>query len=153
MRKKIQNLSSNKQLLTRPVKWGPHSNGPLGNPNNPNSVASTFRSGTYREKVLRRDITLYRRYGGDAAAQGRYWTRIRPQGKLQSAHDSAILPEFKNTGTNVMRIRVPAGTKIYEGHAASQQSKLGTRSQFFGGGNQVYIPKVNPKWIVEQKTS
>jgi hypothetical protein len=151
---KIKNISIKKQLAATHTKWGPHSEtiGPLGNPNDPKSVASTFRSGTYTEKVLRRDIILYRVYGGEAKAEGRYWTRIRPEGKLQSDHDSAILPEFKNTGDKLVIIRIPAGTKVYEGYAASQQSNLGSRAQFFGGGNQVYVPQVESKWIVQQKT-
>ncbi|WP_432805056.1 DUF6862 domain-containing protein [Escherichia coli] len=53
--------------------YGPHESGPLGNPNDPQAPASTFRSGTYTEKVAETDIYLYRDYGGSAKADGRYW--------------------------------------------------------------------------------
>lgn len=42
-------------------------------------------------------------------------------------------------------IRVPAGTTVYEGKAAAVEA-IGAR----GGGSQVYIPRVDPHWIVMQ---
>jgi hypothetical protein len=47
-----------------------------------------------------------------------------------------------NTAEKLVEIRVPKGTVIYEGAAAPQFGHL-------GGGNQVYIPKVNPTWVVK----
>ena len=61
---------------------------------------------------------------------------------LQSVIDSALDPQWGNTAQNVARIRVPAGTTIYEGAAAAQRGLV-------GGGNQVFIPKVDPSWIVK----
>lgn len=52
--------------------YGPHESGPLGNASDPRSPASTFRSGTYTEKVAGTDIYLYRDYGGAAKADGRF---------------------------------------------------------------------------------
>ena len=40
--------------------------------------------------------------------------------------------------------KIPKGTQIFEGAAAPQPTGVG---QILGGGNQVYIPRVNPKWI------
>lgn len=36
------------------------------------------------------------------------------------------------------------GTTTFEGAAAPQSTGVG---QILGGGNQVYIPRVDPKWI------
>ena len=72
---------------------------------------------------------------------GSYWTRIKPKGPLQSVIDSALDQDWGNTATRVVKAEIPAGTKIYEGAAAAQRGLV-------GGGNQVYIPKVDPKWIV-----
>jgi len=42
----------------------------------------------------------------------------------------------------VVEIKVPAGTKIYEGAAAAQRGLV-------GGGDQIYLPKVKPDWVVK----
>ena len=68
----------------------------------------------------------------------------KPTGPLQSQLDSALAPQWENTATKVVSMRVPKGATIYEGAAASQSTGVG---QIIGGGSQVYIPKVNPKWI------
>ena len=46
------------------------------------------------------------------------------------------------TATQVTTIRVPKGQTIYEGFAAPQGGLQ-------GGGSQVFIPKVDPKWMVK----
>jgi hypothetical protein len=119
------------------LRWGPTNGaGPLGE-----QVANTFRGGSYTQTVLNGETTLYRSYGGSAGQLGSYWTRTAPTGPLQATMDSALNPAWGNTAQNVVTIRVPAGTTIYEGFAAPQGNLL-------GGGSQVYIPKVNPGWIV-----
>lgn len=123
-------------------RWGPHDGpGPL-----PEKIASTFRSASYSEVKLTEDITLYRSYGGKAGEIGAFWTRTQPRGPLQAQLDAAILPEWGNSMTQVTRIRVPAGTTIYEGYAAEQ---LGLLIKLLGGGNQVYIPYVDPSWLIK----
>lgn len=47
-----------------------------------------------------------------------------------------------NTAENVVMIRVPKGTIIYEGAAATNFGQL-------GGGSQVFIPKVDSTWVVK----
>jgi hypothetical protein len=110
--------------------------GPLGA-----DVANTFRGASYTESALSEDTTLYRSYGGTAGELGPYWTRTPPAGPLQATMDSALNPAWGNTAQNVSSIVVPKGTTIYEGFAAPQGGLL-------GGGSQVYIPKVNPNWLV-----
>ena len=84
---------------------------------------------------------------GAADPLGRYWTRTRPSGPLQSRIDSALLPSWGNTAESVAEIRVPAGTTIFEGAAAPQATTLG--GELLGGGNKVFIPDDDPAWIVE----
>ena len=118
------------------VQYGPLNPGPL-----PQAVANTFRSGSYTAKTLSEATTLYRVHGGTAGQLGSFWTRTPPAGPLQSRIDLALRPEWGNTATQVTRINVPAGTAIYEGAAAAQGGLV-------GGGSQVFIPRVNPSWVV-----
>ncbi len=110
--------------------------GPLGS-----KVASTFRSGSYTEVITSETTSLYRVYGGKAGEIGPHWTRTRPSGPLQSVIDSAIDPAWGNNATGVVRIDVPRGVTIYEGAAAPQRGLV-------GGGNQVFVPRVDESWIV-----
>ena len=60
---------------------------------------------------------------------------------VQSIIDSALDPAWGNQATNWVEVRVPAGTTFYEGAAASQGGLV-------GGGNQVFISRVDPSWVV-----
>lgn len=120
------------------TRWGPATGaGPLGA-----EVAATFRGGSYTELVTQETTTLYRAYGGSAGELGSYWTRTLPAGPLQTRIDSALLSKWGNTAESISTIRVPTGTTIYEGFAAPQGS-------LFGGGSQVFIPTVNPAWLIK----
>jgi hypothetical protein len=127
--------------VTGTIRYGPHNPGPIGN-----DIASTFRSGSYTGEVLQSETTLYRAYGGESGPVGSYWSRTAPSGPMQAQMDSALNPAWGNAATNVSTIRVPAGTTIYDGVAASQSLSGG--GTLLGGGSQVYIPKVNPDWLV-----
>lgn len=121
------------------VHFGPLTGpGPLGE-----EVASTFRDSSYTQVILNEEITLYRVYGGKAAPVGSYWTRSPPTGPLQAKIDLALDPTWGNTAKHVSIIKVPAGTTIYEGYAARQ-------GELIGGDSQVYIPSVNPDWLVSR---
>ncbi len=139
-----------KQVASRNVKtYGPREMGPLGNPNEPRSVAATFRSGTYTEKVAETDLYLYRDYGGEARAGGDFWSPIPSKGVLQSKMDSAVLSEWGNTLENQAILKIPKGITYYEGFAASQTSKIGTRATLHGGGVQIYLPSPKSEWIIK----
>ncbi len=119
------------------TRWSPlNGPGPVGA-----DAAATFRGGSYTELVTSEATTLYRAYGGEAGQLGRYWTRTPPAGPMQSRIDSALNPAWGNTANSVSTIQVPAGTRIFDGFAAPQGGLL-------GGGSQVYIPRVDPRWIV-----
>jgi hypothetical protein len=53
-----------------------------------------------------------------------------------------LLPQWGNTAESVSTIIVPKGTTIFDGFAAPQ-------GDLMGGGSQVYIPKVDPLWLVK----
>ena len=116
------------------VRFGPHMERPL-----PESISSTFRGGRYSQTTLGSDTTLYRVYGGGSKPMASWWSRTAPSGPPQSQIDLPLPPE--NTAQSVIVIRVPEGTVIYEGSAEGNFGRL-------GGGNQIYIPKVNLAWVV-----
>jgi len=121
------------------TRFGPMSPGPL-----PAEMASTFRGSSYSAITLSEPLTLHRVYGGSAGPIGSFWTRTKPSGPLQSQLDSALVPSWGNTANNVSTITVPRGNTIYDGFAASQPTGVGT---LLGGGSQVFVPRVSPKWI------
>jgi hypothetical protein len=118
--------------------WGPMSaKGPL-----PESIAASFRSGVYTEKVLDEAVVLYRVYGGRAAALGPWWSPVPPRGELATRIDSALSPQW-NSATQLVKIRVPPGTVIFEGIAAPQGGLV-------GGGQQIYIlRRIDPAWVIQ----
>ena len=130
--------------------YGPIEHGPLGDPNDLESKASTFRSGSYSQKVAETDIYIYRDYGGTARPDGRFWTPEPSKGPLQSQMDSAVLPEWGNTFENQAIMKIPKGTVYYEGAAASQTGTVGTNPSLLGGGTQIYLPDLDPTWIIKK---
>jgi hypothetical protein len=111
------------------------------------SVAETFRGGSYVEYVAQEEITLYRVFSDSNKDLNRYWSRTKPAGPSQASLDYALAPEFNNKATQWVEIKVPKGTKLYEGTATKVESKLS--GQYFGGGNQVYIDAdINRRWEV-----
>jgi hypothetical protein len=118
--------------------WNPiNGPGPL-----PTHVVNSFRSASYVEKALEEPQIFYRSYSDPTKAIGRYWTRTSPLGPLQSKMDNALNPEWGNLATHSIKIKVPSGIKIYEGTVAPQGGLL-------GGGNQVYIQKIESSWVIE----
>ena len=93
---------------------------------------------------IQEPTTFYRVYGGRAGRIRSFWSRTEPSGPLQSQLDLALNPAWGNTADNVVTIRVPPGTLVYEGVAAPQPISGG--SSYLGGGNQVIIPKVRGGW-------
>lgn len=68
----------------------------------------------------------------------RDWTRRRGPDTLN--------PACGYSATSVAAIRVPAGTTVCEGAAASQP--LGGGGSILGGGRQAYIPRVDATWLL-----
>ena len=127
------------------VKYSPINPGPLKE-----NVAKSFNGASYTEKVLTEDTVMYRVHGGEAAEIGSYLSKTPQSGGLQSQLDLALNPSWGNTTGNVTKVVVPKGTVIYEGTAAPQNILDGvgnTIGTLPGGGNQVYIPKVEVGWF------
>jgi hypothetical protein len=106
-------------------------------------VSDTFRSGSYFELTLKEPLSLYRVFNDNTKMAGRYWSRIKPTGPLQAQLDSALLPTWGNVASKWVELKIPAGTRIYEGVVSAQYLKsAGSKievGQLLGGGNQVYI--------------
>jgi hypothetical protein len=96
----------------------------------PDDIARTFKGGEYAVRTLDEDLVLYRRWGGKAGELGGYWSRTNYVRAGNARRYSGLPPT--NTAQNVATIRVPAGTRIYEGRAAAH-APWGAA----GGGNQV----------------
>jgi hypothetical protein len=119
------------------------------NPKKYGDPTGMFRNRSYLERKTPEETILYRVWGQDeagkgAAELGHWWSRTRPLGPLQARIDSAIRPEWPNTFETITSIRVPRGTTIYEGPAEAQDHWL-------GGGSQVYLRNVNPRWIKKSR--
>ncbi|RJF90283.1 hemagglutinin repeat-containing protein [Sphingomonas cavernae] len=121
------------------AQYGPLNQGPLSS-----DIVGTFRSGTYSEVITTSPTKLYRVIGDSGNPAGAYWTRMKPEGPLQSVIDSALDQSWGNSATRVIEMEVPPGTKLFEGAAAAQRGLI-------GGGNQIYFDKdINPlnlNWI------
>jgi len=115
----------------------------------PPTIARTFRGGTYDEVILQKDTKLYRVYSDPVTKLGRpddkysYWSRSDARG-LQAAIDGAIeVSRWGNTARHQVAIRVPRGTKVFEGQAGRPDS-----GRPIGGGSQVVLEKVRPEWVI-----
>lgn len=118
--------------------------GPLAKMNE--GAASTFRSGMYNVIELESDTILYRsgKAGGGKNALGQYFTR-EPGTLIEGRIDSAVKAQWIDpktgvlTGTSpletVYEIKIPKGTKVYEGPAGNQGGI------YLGGGNQLFVPE------------
>ena len=115
----------------------------------PPKVSNTFKGGSYDEVVLGQDTLLYRVYSNPAHRLGRpderfsYWSRSDARG-TQAVVDSAIeVSRYGNTAKNQVVVRVPSGTRIYQGETQSIP-----RGGPVGGGSQVILEGIRPEWVV-----
>lgn len=100
--------------------------------------------------MLLANTEMYRVSGGTAGRIGSYLSRTPQRGGLQSQLDLALNPAWGNTTQNIGKVIVPKGTTIYEGFAAPQNiyDSLGNViGKLPGGGNQIYILKVDERWF------
>ena len=127
------------------TKYSPSKVGPLSE-----EVANSFNGAVYTERVLKKNTVMYRVYGEKARKVGRYVSRTKHRGGLQSQLDLALNPAWGNSTEKVTKLVVPKGTTIYEGTAAPQNiyDNLGNViGKLPGGGNQVYIPEIDERWF------
>ncbi len=108
-------------------------------------VSSTFHAESYAMNELTKNTKLYRVHNGSGDGVGKFWSRVKPEGRFQATYDSALAPQFGNRANAWVEITVPAGKIIYEGKAASVSIPGG---ELMGHGSQVYINELIPKtWI------
>ena len=117
----------------------------------PHNISDTFVGGSYNEVVLGADTTLYRVYAnrlnrlGPSGQRYSYWSRSDARG-TQAVVDSAIpVSRQGNTATQQVAIRVPQGTRVFEG-----QTQGIPHGGPVGGGNQVVIDGVRLEWVIGQ---
>lgn len=115
----------------------------------PAKTANTFVGGAYDEVILSNDTVLYRVYHEPkfkfgAPGEASYWSRSDVRG-IQAAVDRSIpVSKNGNTAERLVAIRVPKGTRIFEGKA--QALERGPA----GGGGQVVIDEVRPGWEIKR---
>jgi len=119
----------------------------------PDSIGRTFK-GSYDETVLSRDTVFYRVYANPKQRLGTpgepfsYWTRSDARG-LQAAIDAAVpVSRTGNTAQYQVAVRVPKGTRVFEGETRSLDRYGPVGGGPIGGGNQVVINQVRPEWVV-----
>ena len=114
----------------------------------PESIASTFRSGFHNVKIFDKDTILYRN-GDSSHPLGQFFTR-KPATAIETRTDLAVRSQWIDYDKNIpvsysnlekqYSIKIPAGTKYYEGPVGNQG---GIHS---GGGNQIFI---NEPWKID----
>jgi len=97
------NLDALAKLLPQEVTYTPASPGPLSK-----EVSNTFQDGSYTQKILAEQTTLYRVHNDYKDKAKGYFTRTKPDLAIQSST------------TPVAILAAPQGTVIYEGCAAAQ---------------------------------
>ncbi|MEQ1790259.1 MAG: hypothetical protein ABL857_07435 [Rickettsiales bacterium] len=109
-------------------------------------TANTFKGGSYDEIILGSDTVLFRAYHQPTRKYGMpgerlsYWSRSDATG-TKAAVDSAIeVSRYGNIADRLVSIRVPKGTRVYEG--TTQSINKGP----IGGGNQVILDRIRPEW-------
>lgn len=121
----------------------------------PEKVAVTFNGGSYNELILGKDTVLYRVFHapkfkfGDSTKSLSYWSRSDARG-TQAAIDSAIdVSSRGNTAERLAAIRVPKGTRVFEGETRAAGGRYGSPERGpVGGGNQVVVEDVKPTWEI-----
>jgi hypothetical protein len=85
---------------------------------------------------------VFYRVHSPGRASGPWWTRVKPQSRIQFRIDAALRPEW-NDATHLSTMVVPKnhGLQGWEGTASYQGGV------FVGGANQLYIPNPPFEWI------
>jgi hypothetical protein len=94
--------------------------------------------GTPIAETLQVDLIVYRRWGGKAAETGSPWCSMTPYERPGNARRYLALPEG-NSAENLTAFRIPMGTTILRGKAASMAGEPGFGAKAVGGGQQIYL--------------
>ncbi len=126
------------------------SGGPLDDINK--NAAGSFNGGQYNVVKLDEDLILYRAgdsTGRNGGKMGSYFSRTPPKTRVQVRTSSAVKTEWTKNGKvtgvskidQVVEVRIPAGTTIFEGPIASMGGK-----HHGIGGNQIFIDQ---PWLIK----
>ena len=93
------------------------------------------------QTVVQEEELLYRLHSPGRATNP-WWTRMKPQSRIQFRIDAALRPEW-NEATELSTMAVPKGFGLnaWEGSAAYQGGV------HIGGANQLFIPNPPMEWI------
>jgi hypothetical protein len=94
-----------------------------------------FKDGKYTQKVLKKDVVGYRLHHGGPGGypEGKWITLKRVPPGLEGKLRCAIDPSWTNECTKVARIKIPAGTVVFEGEFAAQSGA------YVGQGKQLCV--------------
>jgi len=112
------------------------------------SVAEAF-DGTPEVVTLTEDLIVYRHWGGDAPEIGSPWFSPEPYMNPEDARRYLALPEY-NSADHVSAFRIPAGTTLLQGTAASQAGRANFGAAAVGGGVQIYLPNPQDAAVVAE---
>jgi hypothetical protein len=107
--------------------------------------------GTPIAETIQEDRIVYRRWGGKAAETGSPWYSTAPYERPGNARRYLALPEG-NTAENLTAFKIPKGTTILRGKAASMAGEPGFGAKAVGGGQQIYLPDAGRPIKVEQSS-
>ncbi len=100
-------------------------------------VSRAFQ-GNIQAETLTDDMIVYRYWGDKSAEMGSPWYSTNMYNSAQ-ARSYLSLPAG-NTAQNVTAFKIPAGTTILKGKAASMVGEVGFGNYATGGGQQIYEP-------------
>lgn len=110
----------------------------------PDKIADTFKNGIYTNRILVNDAAFYKYHGVDNRTGKKYsWlTNKRYASEVELRTDLAIRSDWGVNITSVSEFKVPKGTWVSEGSAASQGEG------YNGGGYQAVITNLPKSWVV-----
>jgi len=76
--------------------------------------ATSFRGGTFKSKSAIKPITTYRSWSNPDYEVGRYVSRTRPAGPLQTKLYLALAPQWGNKANHISEYEIPQFTPFYE---------------------------------------
>ena len=103
-------------------------------------VSRAFQ-GKIKAKTYPNDRIVYRHWGGKSAETGSPW--YSPKKYIPSIARSKLSLPSGNTAENITAFKIPAGSTILEGKAASMVDEVGFGNYAIGGGKQIYLPDPN----------
>ena len=90
-------------------------------------------------ETLKKDLIVYRRWGGDAREFNSPWYSAKNYERAGNAKRYLALPE-SNSAQNVTVFKIPKGTTILRGKVKSMVGVPGYGPDAVGGGEQIYLP-------------